>query len=191
VQLGGTASGSFYFDGDQSRIKLVYSATDDAGNPLIYSSEAGHDYAWCDGIALGRCKGARDEVVQQLNLTSYPCGVRVVNGGTGWARKALPFGLSVGSRIWRPVPLTFRAGNTWGEASIPLPASSNTAPACSAPLPTSPPPAGDGSPPPSQGGYTPTAPPGATYCYHEWETIWDYDSRGNVTIIAVDQVICR
>ncbi len=197
LPLGGSVYGYFYFDGDQSKIELIFSSSDASGNALRYNSKAGHDWQWCGGgpnlfLPVGRCTGDRDEVSEQLNLESYSCGASVVVGGTGWARKRWPFGITPSVRVMRVISIG--APKEWGEQSLPLPASRDVGPACPG-SPGSVPVSGGGGEPPPPSGYIPPSSyggGGGTICSYYWETTYVIDEGvvPSTKIIATLRVSC-
>jgi len=188
---GAMVKGSFYYsNGDQGKLDLTAKATWN-GTALINGS--GRPGTWGNGCglinwgALNHCTNqyVADSWDLSSQLAQYTCGVTVTAGGTAFARKTLPFGLTLGIPVEKfgSLPIV----SDWGDASEPLLADTDNGVTCSTQIiPDNTDPL-DGGTPTDGGGdpgsiYDPPPPDQSSPTGCTWITIIDYHYEGNDTI---------
>jgi hypothetical protein len=123
---GGWVAGTMAFDnGDQYKMDLVYSVMNTTTSQPLYSNSTTTSN-WNFGMSGGG-------KYYNLDLHLSPqCGFSVTNGGTAYARKAVPFRINV-SLLKLPSGIGLGLGTiTWGDATpMPMTAFSDPGIACS------------------------------------------------------------
>jgi len=123
----GWVEGQMDFIGDQAKLDLVYSV-DSLGHPKYSNSQASSGWKWRD---FGSRGVTQTHSFSQSLAVNAMCDFALEVGGTAYAHKALPFGISL-NLIKFSVDVGFGTF-TWGETSRPLLAFSDPGWSCDVP----------------------------------------------------------
>lgn len=127
----GWVEGRMAFIGDQAKLDVSYSV-DSLGHAIYSNAIASSGWKFRDFRTRGETQTFWFS--QPLGINGL-CDFSLQVGGTAYARKAFPFGISL-SLIKFSVAVTFGT-MTWGEASMPLQAQSDPGWSCDFPFPDS------------------------------------------------------
>lgn len=164
-----------YSHGDEAKLALTVDAWQ--GNTRLIGPSAPISEEWqpCGVIGgFGHCQNESHQLVKNLGLTQYNCGVLVSVGGAAYAHKTLPFGIRLDAPIkWigGSMPIL----SAWGEGSAFLRPNTDPGIACTG---GNPPPAAPTTPPESGTGYA----PGSSI-----ETV----PTSNYWTFATDTIVCQ
>jgi hypothetical protein len=116
-KTSGFVGGSMSYGGDQYRMKVVYSVTEN-GQPVYSNSEYDTQWKWNQWVG-----GVSATDYLDLYMQNH-CNIAVSAGGTAYAAKALPFRISF--NLLKPKSPGIQLGAwRWGESSMAMQADSD------------------------------------------------------------------
>ncbi len=136
-----SAEASMHFVGDYGKIDLTYSETHVPSMvPVRNGIKTGEWTAQSDCSAVipyNFVRSCQQSHWEKIKWTTYECDVRVTSGGTAYAKKGLPFGISKDVIKLFGISVGISAQLSWGETPpTPIASHSDMSVACTVPPPT-------------------------------------------------------